>query len=79
MTGIVREATLAQVRSFATQTPASAALLESSGKDVLVFWCSGYIFFGTASTILKQIEEKIESLESCCERVASRFICTDSR
>ncbi|CAE8583906.1 unnamed protein product [Polarella glacialis] len=61
MTGIIRKATLADVRSFAVQTPEHATLLHKRGGDVAVFWCSGYIFFGTASTIVQDIDDYLDT------------------
>ncbi|CAE8590308.1 unnamed protein product [Polarella glacialis] len=61
MTGLVRHTTLSDVRSFASQNPAHATLLDKKGHEVLVFWCSGYIFFGTASTIVEQIQEQLDA------------------
>lgn len=61
LTGIVRKATLVEVRSFATWAPEQVAVLDRRGQEVLVFWCSGYIFFGTASSIVKEIEEQLDA------------------
>lgn len=61
MTGIVRKATLADVRSPGDRQPEHAALLDEQGSRVTIFWCSGYVFFGTAATIVEEIEQALDA------------------
>jgi len=56
ITGVTSSGTLETVRSLVERSPRENATLMHHGNEVAVFWCSGYIFFGTASTITEEID-----------------------
>eukprot|EP00927_Polykrikos_kofoidii_P012736 TRINITY_DN15518_c0_g3_i1.p1 TRINITY_DN15518_c0_g3~~TRINITY_DN15518_c0_g3_i1.p1 ORF type:complete len:876 (+),score=116.18 TRINITY_DN15518_c0_g3_i1:204-2630(+) len=62
LTGIVNEATLQHARSMVDRSAEEAHVLRSCGQEAAVFWCSGYIFFGTASSIVDRVEEYLDKM-----------------
>mmetsp|Transcript_206 Transcript_206/g.464 ORF Transcript_206/g.464 Transcript_206/m.464 type:complete len:881 (+) Transcript_206:53-2695(+) len=60
ITGITSTATLADIRSLWKRPQREAELLDKYGSDVAVFWCSGYIFFGTATNIVEEVETHLD-------------------
>mmetsp|Transcript_5001 Transcript_5001/g.12184 ORF Transcript_5001/g.12184 Transcript_5001/m.12184 type:complete len:866 (-) Transcript_5001:98-2695(-) len=61
ITGIVSQASLVEVRSLVKRPKEDAHILHLHGQDVSVFWCTGYIFFGTAASIVEEIESHLDS------------------
>jgi len=61
MTGIVQQATFAEVRSLLKRPKEETDLLSKHGAECVIFWCAGYIFFGTAATIVEEIEEYLDA------------------
>lgn len=59
ITGIVYQGTLAEVRSVAERPEKEMQALDKNGHRAVVFWISGYIFFGTASNIVEEVEDHI--------------------
>eukprot|EP00930_Biecheleria_cincta_P083039 TRINITY_DN72685_c0_g1_i1.p1 TRINITY_DN72685_c0_g1~~TRINITY_DN72685_c0_g1_i1.p1 ORF type:complete len:787 (-),score=103.38 TRINITY_DN72685_c0_g1_i1:281-2641(-) len=56
LTGIINKATLKDVRSLVERSDQQCTVLDTYGQEVVIFWCSGYIFFGTAALIIEELE-----------------------
>jgi len=61
ITGITNSGTLERVRSLVDRSPAENLTLSRHGREVVIFWCSGYIFFGTASSIIEEIDSHLQT------------------
>jgi len=64
MTGITCHATLKEVRSNVERSSDEAAVLDSFGDEAVIFWLTGYIFFGSAVGVVEEVEALIESSTS---------------
>lgn len=64
MTGITRHATLKEVRSNIERASDEVACLNSFGDETVIFWLTGYIFFGSAVGVVEEVEAFIESTPS---------------
>eukprot|EP00929_Paragymnodinium_shiwhaense_P027366 TRINITY_DN16074_c0_g1_i1.p1 TRINITY_DN16074_c0_g1~~TRINITY_DN16074_c0_g1_i1.p1 ORF type:complete len:872 (+),score=198.79 TRINITY_DN16074_c0_g1_i1:94-2709(+) len=60
VSGLIRSSTLADIRSFMQHSSDHSKIIDKYGANVQVFWCSGYIFFGTASRIVSTIREQMD-------------------
>mmetsp|Transcript_33532 Transcript_33532/g.85781 ORF Transcript_33532/g.85781 Transcript_33532/m.85781 type:complete len:831 (-) Transcript_33532:314-2806(-) len=60
ITGIVRKSSLGEVRSLAERPAEENKALNRKGGRAAVFWCAGYIFFGTAANIVEEVEDHID-------------------
>ncbi|CAJ1390611.1 unnamed protein product [Effrenium voratum] len=61
MTGVTQRATMREVRSLVERDDPQTDLLDKHGYEVAVFWCSGYIFFGTANDIVDEVQAWLDS------------------
>lgn len=55
LTGIIHKATLQDVRSLVERSDQQNTVLDKYGDEAVVFWCSGYIFFGTAALMIEEL------------------------
>ena len=61
MTGVTQKATLAEVRSLVERDDVQNQILDTHGHQVAVFWCAGYIFFGTAQDIVEELQASLDT------------------
>lgn len=61
ITGVVNQATFVEVRSLLKRPKEDQELLTKHGLEGVIFWCSGYIFFGTAAGIVEEVEEYLDA------------------
>ncbi|CAE8615523.1 unnamed protein product [Polarella glacialis] len=66
ITGIVHQASLKEVRSLVERSVAEDKVLDVYGKSCAIFWCSGYVFFGTAADIIEQMEAAMDAEPEMC-------------
>lgn len=59
MTGINRRESLETVRSNIDRSAEEKQVLDSHGDKVVVFWLTGYIFFGSAVSAVERIEKEV--------------------
>ena len=64
MTGVTQKATIAEVRSHVERDDSQNQILDRHGPDVAVFWCAGYIFFGTAQDIVEELQASLDACPS---------------
>mmetsp|Transcript_29086 Transcript_29086/g.83511 ORF Transcript_29086/g.83511 Transcript_29086/m.83511 type:complete len:531 (+) Transcript_29086:1-1593(+) len=61
ITGIVNQKNIVEVRSLLKRPQRQVEVLDMYGTEVTVFWCSGYIFFGTATGIVEEVEAHLDA------------------
>ena len=64
MTGVTQKATIAEVRSHVERDEEQNQILDRHGPEVSVFWCAGYIFFGTARDIVEELQASLDAAPS---------------
>ena len=64
MTGVTQKATLSEVRSHVERDDEQNQIIDTYGRQVAVFWCAGYIFFGTAQDIVEELQASLDASPS---------------
>lgn len=64
LTGIIHKATLQDVRSLVERSDQQNMVLDRYGEETVVFWCSGYIFFGTAALMIEELVQWLDEHQS---------------